>query len=261
MKKICIFCGKSAPEVKMSNEHVIRSFLSNHLPSPPTATTWEQTYVNPDDGSLISRVRKIPKSPLQITVNDICKTCNEGWLNLKVEQPIENQLEALIKGLPITITDEISLKISTWAAKTAMVRARQDLEPYPIPQSHHEHLMVNLTPPDGTYVWLGFTQYEPNTYIRQYKFNVSVEDSPLERGHLTTIVIGHMGLFVLGCEGAICKEMAQPAIEYISSHDLLRLYPNGNTSIWPGSMPISIIQAKTISSAMAELTSILGNGS
>lgn len=260
MKKVCIFCGKSAPEVKMSNEHVIRSFLSSYLPSTPTGTNWEQTYVCPERGRLVQRNRKIPRSPLQATSNDVCKNCNEGWLNNKVEIPVEQELGNLIQGRGQYIDQKTGQKISTWAAKTSMVRARMDTEPYPIPQAHHAHLMNTLTPPIGTYVWLGFAEYDPNTFIRQFKFSASYDENPRQRGHLTTLIIGHMAIYVLGCEGKSVEEIIEPAIKYIDSHDLLRLYPNGITSSWPRSMPMPIDQAKLLSSAMASYIGLIGEG-
>lgn len=252
MKKTCIFCGKSAPEVKMSNEHVIRSFLSNYLPNPPTSTNWHQSYRSSENGQLITQLRKIPRSPLQATSNDVCKICNEGWLNIKVEQPIENELGALIQGSQLFIQPSIALKVSTWASKTCMVRARLDKPPYPIPSVHHTHLMTHLSPPDGTLVWLGFCQFEPNTFVRQCKFMTAASDDAPKRGHLTTIVIGHMALFILGSEDKF-NPIVQIAIDHIDGHDLLRLHPHGNTSSWPRSMPMSVDQAKSLSSTIAHL--------
>jgi len=234
----------------MSNEHVIRSAISKYLPSPPTKTNWPQKYLSPEDGRMVERHRQLPRSPLQATINDVCKECNEGWLEAKVEVPVENELEALIKGIPLNLSPPALLQICTWASKTAMVRARLDRQPYPIPAEHHKYLMENLAPPPGTYVWLAATEYEPNTYIRQYKFQIYNSGDPIGVGHLTTIIIGHMGLFILGSDGSSTNDVLQSAIKRIESYDLVRLHPSSFSGPWFRLQKMPLDLAISLSSTM-----------
>jgi hypothetical protein len=230
MKK-CVFCLKSPPEVKISGEHVLRAKLAKIVLGAPKRTDWGQKFIDPETGELIGRQRNLPQGPFDSVVNDICKKCNEGWLNNGVEVPAEKYIEPLSIGEPLLIDDAARLYISLWASKTAAVRGLMDPHPRGIPPEHYEWIMRELTPPPFTYVWMGKCLYNPNTQTRHSRFQViDMHSGQRSPAHATTFAIGCLVLFVVGCGSDGGQSFLAQKISALDSMQLLRLWPNGYSS-------------------------------
>lgn len=236
MKK-CVFCHRSPPEVKMSGEHVLRAKLAKILPSEGTHINWAQNYICPTSGELNEKFRKIPSGPFDQKVNDVCKECNEGWLNKSVELPCEQYIEPAILGQSFTTTGEARKYIALWASKTAAVRGLMDPKPRGIPVEHFQWIKEKLTPPPNTYVWLGKSQFTPLTVTRHLRFFVFDHNTDTATPcHITMFTIGFMTLFILGCTTEDGENSLHETIKRLDSEQIIRIWPNGvmsNTQFLP----------------------------
>jgi hypothetical protein len=229
MKK-CVFCSKSPPEVKMSREHVLRAKLAKVVLGAPKQTDWGQKFIDPTTGELVGRQRRLPQGPFDSVVNDICKTCNEGWLNNCVEIPAEKYIEPLVIGAPLLIDGTAKSSISLWASKTAAVRGLMDPHPRGISQEHYEWIMRELSPPPFTYVWMGRCLYNPNTQVRHSRFQVTnMQTGRASPAHASTFSIGCLALFVVGCGSSAGESYLAGNISLLDSMQLMRLWPAGHT--------------------------------
>lgn len=231
MKK-CVFCHRSPPEVKISGEHVLRAKLAKILPTEGMSTNWAQKFICPTSGELTEKQRKIPSGPFDHKVNDVCKECNEGWLNRSIEIPAEKYIEPAIVGAPILTSPEARHFIALWAAKTAAVRGLMDPLPRGVPEDHYRWIMENLTPPPHTYVWLAKCQFIPATITRHIRFYVIDHTSnTVTPCHMTMLVIGFMALYILGCtaENNTRLELRR-TINKLDSEQIIRIWPQGVTS-------------------------------
>lgn len=244
----------------MTKEHVLRARLSKLLPLTDAKVNWGQAFICPDTNKVTKKQRRIPNGPFDQTVNDICKECNEGWLNLKVEIPSEQYLDPLVSGDPITTDVGLRQLVSLWAAKTAAVRGLLDPKPRGIPSEHYQWIMNELSPPPHTYVWLGKSEFNPFTMTRHLRFGGWTGEN-FSRCHMSTFVIGYAALFILGCEDDFGEEIVRSTVEALNSAQLVRLWPDGyttNTADLPTLSPTHIyeLSATTISmpvSLIAEL--------
>ncbi|MFD8288819.1 hypothetical protein ACFV2B_11435 [Streptomyces lavendulae] len=80
MKK-CLFCGRSAPEAKMTGEHVLRRELINQVLWEAPQSRTETVHHGYSDGTQIAMSRQVPQSILNQTLKDVCGGCNNGWMN------------------------------------------------------------------------------------------------------------------------------------------------------------------------------------
>lgn len=248
--KSCVFCGKSAPEVKMSKEHVMRSALSKYLPAQNKEVNWHQKFRPDGVSEIASRRIKTPQSPFDMVVNDVCKVCNEGWLNINVEMPAEEYLARAMQGLRMPLTSNTCRAIALWAAKTAAVRALMDPLPRSIPPSHYLHMKDALEPPPNTFVWLASTEYCDKFFMRHTRLGTQDDyGRTLTTSHFTSIVYGFMAIYVVGASHAEGLKVFEPTVSKIGERDIRLIWPIQQSSIspmWPSSrLPLSVTRELT----------------
>lgn len=238
-KSYCAFCGRSPPAIKMSKEHVIRSALRKYYPVEQAYSQTLRQKVKMDTGEVSSRVLQIPGRGFDMTVNKVCKVCNESWLNSKVEIPAEPLLAAAMQGKPLSIDSSSAKTIALWAAKTAAVRALMDSGLRAIPDEHYLHIMTELEPPPGTFVWLGHGAWNGETMSRHVR-----AETELCTLHVTTINYGHLCLFVVGIsEPFLADVVLAPTIARLDSYETIRLWPGPRSASWPSrALPHDVVQ-------------------
>ncbi len=262
MKK-CVFCHRSPPEVKISNEHVLRAKLSKLLPSKNTKIFWEQKFASPNSGKITEKQRNLHIGPFDFKVNDICEICNSGWLSKSIEIPSEKYIEAAILGTPIDTTVEARHFIALWAAKTAAVRGLMDQKPRGVPEEHYTWIKENLTPPPGTFVWLGKSQNTPLGFTRHLRFTLFHPTGTSTHHHMSMLNIGYMILFVLGCTSEENVNLFQKTINQLDSEQLIRIWPNGvtnNTSFLPEMSKEHIYRLSSAQLPFSDTTQHIQNG-
>lgn len=224
--KRCVFCDKSAPVVSFSKEHVLRAKLAKVVIGSPNKEMWVSKSINLEN-EIILRDILLPQSPFDKTINSICETCNNGWLNQKVEIASEKYIEALILDHHIDLDFISKNRIALWASKTAAVRGLQDPKPRGMPDSHYFWIKTQLTPPPYTYVWLFKTLYNANTMTRHIRHLITDPETQITTpSHLSVINIGHMGLIILGCGLKIGEEYFSDYINKIDEMKSIKLWPS-----------------------------------
>ncbi|MFI7179743.1 hypothetical protein [Streptomyces spororaveus] len=246
MKK-CLFCGRSAPEVKMTGEHVLRRELVNQVlwEAPKSRTEIVRGFV---DGTPTETSREIPQSILDQTLKDVCGDCNNGWMN-DLENRAERTLVPLLRGERAVVTSADAEILATWAAKTAMVRARVAADPYTVPEDHRRHIMNAKTPPANVTVWAATCEPHPSARTRhlQVEFQLSATpiletdetgetwvvgvDSEHSLGHVTTIVINHLVLFIAEADSEVLHTDFVTTLDPTST--ATRLWPEPHQFHWP----------------------------
>jgi transposase InsO family protein len=100
--------------------------------------------------------------PFQMTVKNVCKTCNNGWME-SLEQVAQRVLTPLILGEPGRIHQTDQGAVAAWAQKTALVAmlmsSAEDREQgYGLPPSEYEllyQLRDHKTPLPASMFWIG----------------------------------------------------------------------------------------------------------
>jgi hypothetical protein len=231
----------------MSKEHVMRSALRKyHLPLRQEYTS-SQKFKPVGSDEIVSRTRIVPQSAFDWLVNDVCKVCNEGWLNLDVEGQAEEFLAAAMQGLFININADNSRKMALWAAKTAAVRALMDPLPRAIPPEHYAYIKQNLEPPPNTFVWLAHIQYASDPSMRHTRLGTTADPGVAEtKSHFTSIIYGHMALYIIGASNEEGLWIYEETISAIEQRDTLQLWPVRHSANWPGSqIPLDIVRELT----------------
>ncbi|PIF11269.1 hypothetical protein CLU94_3331 [Janthinobacterium sp. 13] len=212
----------------MTREHVLRAAFVKLLPGC-TGTVLDQLTFDRNTAEPTHKKKRIPQSSYNFTVNDVCKICNEGWLNVKVEIAAEKFLFPLILGNEIELPKQATDILALWAAKTAVVRSLIDAKPFAVPPEHFSWIKENLTPPPSTFVWLGRAEFTPYSWTRQRKF-ILQHDENFARAHMTTIVIGHVAFYILGCGNNFWEEDFMSTISYLNGHPIFQIWPSTNAT-------------------------------
>lgn len=252
-RKMCPFCGQSAPQVKFSNEHVMRAALKKYFRAPLLAgITLHQARLEEDlSKSAVRSVKELPIGPFDMTVNKVCKACNEGWMNFDVEMPAEQLLADLIQGLDTYIGVANGYSLALWAAKTACVRALFETGQSCIPVEHYAHLKNTLTPPPFTFVWVARVDNRASTFMRHVRMMLEgFFPGEKSTAHLTTIIYGHMALYVLGCSSDYGLSELGPIAHSINERDTMMLWPLAHSAKWPFVSP-SMLQVGALPRRLA----------
>lgn len=145
----CLFCQTT--DGKRSNEHVFRRAFKERFPLAPGLTFSWQTQA----GEL--EIVKRPVSQFDMTLNAVCRDCNQGWL-----EDLENDATAVIHEL--TVGNE-KLALSETEVRVlgfwAYIRGLLLTHVYPrgrVPGTFFENAYMardSRTTPGGSYVSLG----------------------------------------------------------------------------------------------------------
>ncbi len=230
----CIFCGKSSPEVKITKEHVLRKWLKQHLSIPDTHICWQQNYLDKFKENIYWE-KIIPIEPYEMTVREVCKTCNEGWLNLEIEIPVQKTLVSLAKLENIYIDINETQKLAIWAAKTAAIRALIDSGERAIPKEHYYYIKEKKLPPPQTSIWISSCNEVLNTWTRHKRSLYECNGQEI-RTHETTITIGCLVVHIFGMshfDDKISFDFYDSLIESFFPNETIKIWPQINEFLWP----------------------------
>lgn len=141
-RSACVFCGARGSR---SREHLMRAKFASLL---PVADSMTYHRVGPD-GEVTERT--IPTSQFGLVVNDVCRGCNQGWLN-----DLENEVEATLIAVATRQESQIidvrtRSTIALWMTTRALLRTLQDpggVAPQELFHAVHDERRV----PDGVLV-------------------------------------------------------------------------------------------------------------
>ncbi len=115
----CIFCGRN--DQKMSNEHVWPEWLDNLL--PPGVAEKDHTYSFEDaERGEYRRLQGMP--PHNVKVRDVCRPCNEGWMNQAEEaaRPIISRMVGAQRETELHAIEQA--KLAFWGVMKGLVAVR-----------------------------------------------------------------------------------------------------------------------------------------
>ena len=114
--KACDFCGRSAPEVSLSREHVFAKSLRDAVQSAK-----DHTYASVTDksGQLKGGKSTRPVSMFDVTSRRVCRECNSEWMS-ELEVVANPILRRLIAGETTLTGAEVDV-VRRWLVKTAVV--------------------------------------------------------------------------------------------------------------------------------------------
>jgi len=140
----CLFCGSTS--AKRSREHVLRKAFKSKFPSAPSLSFARQW------GSGVE-VTEVPITQFDLIVKDVCRECNQGWLN-DLENLVEETIDDLIdgrRGRPLATAEIQSLGL--WAFVRSLLLTY--LSPRGrVPREIFEQVYRERKVPPGCYVQL-----------------------------------------------------------------------------------------------------------
>jgi hypothetical protein len=186
----CAFCGGRPT----TNEHVFPRWLERFLPGDRRQTLELTRYGAGGYNRALNTIG------LDIRVNRVCGTCNNGWMS-RLEEDSIDVLTPLITGL-----DDVELlslreqrQIALWATKTAMMSDLTQAEPL-LPFAQRSRLRTHRAIPGGTRVWIGACD-ALNPMVTNYTVRSELEraddpGAPRITGFYTPMKVGHLCLYV-----------------------------------------------------------------
>lgn len=185
-RRTCVFCGAEGT----TKEHVLRRKFQSILGAEPfdVVNTNQRTTAF---GTLAQGQRTYRSLPFDLQVKAACASCNNGWMN-DLENAVEPQLTAMIRGDSCRISSSERLKIARWASKTTLMRqlaTPSDQAQWSSPR-FEEVYRGDLEGP----VWIALAHVEethpwPRLPISRYVHQFGLEEHPIV---YSTICIGHL---------------------------------------------------------------------
>lgn len=215
----------------MTLEHVLPKRLKKVFLNASINMTYHRTHKDPSSGMIVSETSKRKTSPFDETVKMVCNRCNNGWLETIVESNASNYLDKMILGQDVLLDAYACEAVALWAAKTAAVRGLTDKPPHATSPKQFRHIMQTLSPNPHTYIWIGRSNSAKKTFTRNLKFAgrrtyVYMPQPEILHGHLTTIAIGHMVLYILACPSQDLLDGINSTIEELDRAPLIRIHPH-----------------------------------
>ncbi len=138
-----------------------------------------------------------------VTVNDICKECNGGWMS-DMERTIKPSLTPLIIGTAQSrLSPTIQCRIAAWCYKTALVFdliTTHDDGPHFTSEDRLALHTTKALPVGRPYVWLG-SYVGPNAATCvDYRFfanTVARSEAGKGEGYISTITVGKLAFQIL----------------------------------------------------------------
>lgn len=153
-QRVCVFCGASGAEIKITKEHVLPSWLRTRA-QVNLGLSIETVRVN---GSRVGKPRIA--LPFNRQARIACLHCNTGWMR-ELEERARPFLLPMLDGFEVRLDSDVQQIVAAWAAKTclAVARARSDFR-IQAPSEHYRHLAESMgdSAPEGTGIWLALDQ-------------------------------------------------------------------------------------------------------
>lgn len=178
----CLFCRTTSG--KRSREHVLRKSFKDKFPRVPSLSF---SYMSSSGTELIER----PITQFDMTVNNVCRECNQGWLNdLEcAAEPIIYKLLESTHGRCLT-ADQIQL-LGFWALVRSLLLTHVSPQGR-VPHSVFERAYSSRSVPPGCYVQLGVS----TTYLWEAGSHQSIRIQPGNQ-YLAFVGFGLGGLLFL----------------------------------------------------------------
>lgn len=195
-KKKCIFCKRSPPEVRLTREHLLPKWMKKKITNKKTFFYKGGYSTSPTNLPLKYEVRQMNGlSPFDLTVSAVCNECNNGWMSIDLEEPIQPLLIDICGGVSRHITSSEASLLARWALKTSIVKALTEKGYFAIPDNHVASVFCGKMP-EHVNVWIGCYPDEIGFVSRFQR----VMSSQGHRTYIASFQINSLFIHVIGSE-------------------------------------------------------------
>ncbi len=232
MAKSCIFCGN---KLHLTHEHAWPVWFSNMFSN--------SGYFLVEGEHLKIRNWKYQSKRINLTINNVCRECNTGWMsNLEFEtKPI---LEPMIIGKETLLSSLQQKIISKWAIKTEMVfefTGSVTRKNYFTIEDRKKFYLKSLFP-INTIIWLSAYIGKHACYARDHNINLILKErNQFFSGYVSTFSLGQLVFQVFSHK--CTREIAgthQIAFKFPKQWEtpVVQIYPFLKNQIWP---PVEVL--------------------
>ncbi len=148
-----MFCGRN--DIKITKEHVFPDWLNQLFDSSIKGINESVTL----DGRVVYRYES---KLFSRTINDVCETCNSGWMS-NLENEVKPILTKMLRSKNIVLDKVKQRRLATWAYKTMLVMNYQNPPPPEqqiIPESAYSDFYETKTIAQGLIFTLGYVPWK-----------------------------------------------------------------------------------------------------
>lgn len=191
----CIFCGAHfGPERPRSDEHAAPKWARKLVEDKGRAH--QEVLIETSEGQ--QRLYRGLRNPFTTVAVDVCKSCNEGWMN-ELEEWAERWLARPIQGLPRALRFWRQSVAAAWAVKTAMVWDAVEPDRKEIPAEVLRAFHALQSASIRQQVWIGRYEGEhPHPYLRSAAHVLGAADAEQAHAYLSAVGIGELCFVVFG---------------------------------------------------------------
>jgi hypothetical protein len=177
MRLPCIFCDNESG----SEEHLWAAWMHRLIAFAP---------VNRQEGSGPVLIGQDP----EITINTVCRTCNNGWMS-QLEEKNVARLKPMLLNTAITLDPGGMKLLAEWAVKTAMVaesiKPRNDNENF-FTRAERIAMRECQAIPERTRVWIGaLTESHIGCHGTDFTIMADGGKTRIGTGSVCTVYVGH----------------------------------------------------------------------
>ncbi len=195
-KKKCIFCKRSTPDVKLTKEHILPKWMKDKITNKKSFFYKGGYNATPFDSTIEYEVRQMDGlSPFDLTVSAVCNECNNGWMSIDLEEPLQPLLIDLSNGVSREITSNEASLLVRWAIKTAIIKALTEKGYFAIPDAHITSIFCGEIP-KYVNVWIGCYPNEV-WFTSRFQRAMTVQG---ERTYIASFRINSLFIHVIGSE-------------------------------------------------------------
>lgn len=148
----CIFCGRSPPAVKMSDEHIWSNWLRKIIPRH----LWRSERVLDENGLTVPETYRFKQGDVGTkTVRVICRSCNNGWMKEIVDRA-KPYATRLVKGELIVLDREAQRALIDWIALSALMSNQITRASHNLPGDDIAYFYENRRAPPHWFVGIGY---------------------------------------------------------------------------------------------------------
>jgi hypothetical protein len=243
-QRVCIFCERSKPVVKITKEHLfsrwVDEVLTPELLGPDRS--FERTTVGRDG---VSQTRTWPTEVIAAVEaavvcgssrdDSITDGCNDWWMS-GLDGQVRHLLEPMMLGMPRTLTPEEQQTIAAWAAMKSMVLEYfwGSEQAIVLPQATRTFIFREHRAPANMQIRIAAVESKgrPALFSRrvyQHRPKAAGSAALPEFASCSTLVLGCFIVQAYGTSVVTPAATPQP-----HGHDYLAIQPPGGTDIsWP----------------------------
>ena len=173
------------------------------------------------------------------TVNNICETCNSGWMSRLQDLAKPHIAPLLTTTTWSPLSAEAPAVISNWAVMTSMVcEATHPRKLYGVSPHERAAFAANQTAASGWQVWIGRSHHTPNRGYTHWPW-VTLDDAdspviPLDVDS-TTVPVGQYTIMLFGKLIVLALSGHHPPLQTdtLPSWGMLKLWPEVDVTVNP----------------------------